>query len=193
MSQILIVTGSARKGRVADSIVALAKNELSNREDVTVSVADLKELNLPFMDSEHAPASPDFQVTDENVIAWTKLVSEADGVVFLMPEYNHSLSAVQKNAIDWIFAEWENKPVSVIGYGWSGASLALITMKEVITHLKANFLPTVTHLNFMQNVNPDGSVIDEAAVSGQLKATFDELLASANAQPARELATEAAA
>jgi hypothetical protein len=66
-------------------------------------------------------------------------------------------------------------------------------MKEVITHLKANFLPTVTHLNFMQNVNPDGSVIDEAAVSGQLKATFDELLASANAQPARELATEAAA
>lgn len=193
MSQILIVTGSARKGRVADSIVELAKNELSSREDVTVSVADLKELNLPFLDAEHAPASPDFKVVDENVAAWTKLVGEADGVVFLMPEYNHSLSAIQKNAIDWIFGEWVDKPVSVIGYGWSGASLALVTMKEVLTHLKANFLPTVTHLNFMQNVNPDGSVIDEAAVSGQLNATIDELLAAASAQPARELASEASA
>lgn len=193
MSQILIVTGSARKGRVADSIVELTKNELSSREDVTVSVADLKELHLPFFDSEHAPASPDFKATDENVAAWTKLVADADGVVFLMPEYNHSLSAIQKNAIDWIFSEWEKKPVSVIGYGWSGASLALVTMKEVLTHLKATVLPTVTHLNFMQNVNPDGSVIDEANVSGQLKLTIDELLAAASAQPARELASEASA
>lgn len=193
MSKILIVTGSARKGRVADSIVPLVADELTKREDITVSVANLKELDLPFFDDENTPSTPGYQATDERVAAWTKLVDEADGVVILMPEYNHTLSAIQKNALDWVYAEWENKPVSVVGYGWGGASLALITLKEVLGHLKANLLPTATHLYFMKSINPDGSVIDEAAVSGQLTLTIDELLGAANAEPARELASEVAA
>ena len=192
MSNILIVTGSARKGRVSDSIVPLVTSELNQREDVTVSVANLKELNLPFFDDENTPATPDYKSTNENVAAWTNLVDKADGVIFLMPEYNHSLSAIQKNAIDWIFAQWNNKPVSVVGYGWGGASFAHITLKEVLTHIKANLLPTSTHLHFMKNINPDGSVIDEADTAEQLKLTVDELLSEAAAQPARELATEAA-
>lgn len=192
MSNILIVTGSARKGRVSDSIVPLVAGELNSREDVTVSVANLKELNLPFFDDENTPATPDYKSTNENVAAWTNLVDQADGVIFLMPEYNHTLSAIQKNALDWIFAEWNNKPVSVVGYGWGGASFALITLKEVLGHLKANLLPTATHLHFMKNINPDGSAIDEADTAEQLKLTVDELLSEVTAQPARELATEAA-
>jgi NAD(P)H-dependent FMN reductase len=192
MSKILIVTGSARKGRVADSIVPLVADELASREDVTVSVANLKELDLPFFDDENTPATPGYKATDERVEAWTKLVDEADGIVILMPEYNHTLSAIQKNALDWVYAEWDNKPVSVVGYGWGGASLALVTLKEVLGHLKANLLPTATHLYFMKSINPDGSVVDESDVSEQIKATVDELLGEASAEPARELAAETA-
>lgn len=192
MSKILIVTGSARKGRVADSIVPLVTNELTNREDVTVTVADLKELDLPFFDDENAPAAPNFQPSDERVRTWTQLVAEADGIVLLMPEYNHTMTAIQKNALDWVYAEWDNKPISVVGYGWSGASLALITLKEVLSHLKARLLPTVTHLNFMQNINPDGSVIAVDEVAEQIKLTVDELLNQTTEQVAHELAAETA-
>ena len=51
------------------------------------------------------------------MIAWTKLVAEADGVLLLTPEYNHTMTPVQLNAVDWIGKEWEDKPVALVGYG----------------------------------------------------------------------------
>jgi len=172
---ILIVTGSVRKGRVADKVLELVKNEVEKHEDLSVTIADVKELDLPFFDHEHAPASPDFNPDNEKVVAWTKLVEAADGVVLLTPEYNHSMSSVQKNAIDWIFSQWKDKPVSVVGYGWSGASLAIDDLTKVLGNLQAKQLPTTTNLQFMKNINPDGTVTDEAGVSESLKNTIDEL------------------
>lgn len=191
MSNILVVTGSARKGRVADSVLVLVKGELENRKDTTVTVADLKGIDLPFFDSENIPASPDFAPTDVRVLAWTKLVDEADGVILLMPEYNHSMSALQKNAIDWIYTEWNDKPVSIVGYGWSGGSLALITAQAVLGNVKANLLPTSAHLRFMKQLNVDGSIIDDETIAEHITPTIDELL-SVVAQPARELTSKAA-
>jgi NAD(P)H-dependent FMN reductase len=174
---ILVVTGSVRKGRVADSILELVKKEVEGR-DVTLTIADVKELDLPFFDYEHAPASPDFNPTNEKVVAWTKLVEAADGVILLTPEYNHSLSSVQKNAIDWIYSQWQDKPVSVVGYGWSGASLAIDDLTKVLGNVKAKQLPTTTNLLFMKSINPDGSVIDEAGVADSIKQTVGELEAA---------------
>lgn len=173
---ILIVTGSARKVRAADAILASVETELKGREDVTITVADLKEITLPFFDAEYAPMSLNFNPTDEHVLAWKKLVGEADGVILLMPEYNHSMTAIQKNALDWLYTEWNDKPVSVVGYGWTGASLALVTAKEILGHLKANLLPTSSHLSFTKDIDLDGSVIDETSVMQSLKSTVDELL-----------------
>lgn len=186
MSNILIVTGSARKGRVADNILSHVKKELQNHQNSNVVVADLKEVDLPFFDSEFIPASPQFSPTDTRVLAWTKLVEEADGVILLMPEYNHSMSAIQKNALDWIYKEWHDKPVSVVGYGWGGARLALITAQAVLGNVKAKLLPTSSHLRFMKQLNVDGSIIDDKNISEQLTSTIDELL-TAIPQPAHEL------
>jgi len=183
MSNILVVTGSARKGRVADSILAHVSSELEGRDDITVTIADLKEINLPFFDDQHAPASPDFKSSNVVVEAWTKLVAEADGVVLVMPEYNHSMSAIQKNALDWIHAEWIGKPVSIVGYGWSGGSLALITAKAVLGNLKAKMQPTPALLGFMKDINPDGSILDEAAVNAAIRATVDELVNEVALEP----------
>jgi NAD(P)H-dependent FMN reductase len=172
---ILVVTGSVRKGRVADSILELVKKEVEGRDDVTLTVADVKALDLPFFDDENFPASPSFNPTNEKVVAWTKLVEAADGVILLTPEYNHSLSSVQKNAIDWIYSQWQDKPVSIIGYGWSGASLAISDLTKVLGNVKAKQLPKATNLFFMKNINPDGTVIDEAGVADSIKQTIDEL------------------
>lgn len=176
MSNILVVLSSARKNRVADKIFEHVKKDIDARDGVNLVVADLKEINLPFFAHELSPASPDYIPTDPAVLAWQKLVVDADSIVFLTPEYNHTLSAIQKNAIDSLKNEWEDKPVAVVGYGWSGASLSLVTLTEVLPFLKTKFNPeTAAKLSFMKDINVDGTALDEASVASQIKTAIDEI------------------
>jgi NAD(P)H-dependent FMN reductase len=175
MSNVLVVLSSARKGRVADKVFEYVKKDLEARDDINIIKADLKEINLPFFAHELAPASPDYVPTDPAVIAWGKLVSEADAIVWLTPEYNHTVNAIQKNAIDSLKAEWEGKPVVIIGYGWTGASLSLVTLNEVLPFLKADLKPNAAHLSFMKEINTDGTLIDEASVTTKIKTAIDEI------------------
>jgi len=175
MSNVLVVLSSARKNRVADKIFQYVKKDIDTREGFNITVADLKEIDLPFFDNEHSPASPDYVATDPRVIEWGKQVSEADAVVWLTPEYNHTLNAIQKNAIDSLKVEWEGKPVVIIGYGWTGASLSLVTLNEVLPFLKTDLKPNPAQLSFMKDINTDGTIIDEVSVATQIKTAIDEI------------------
>lgn len=180
MSNILVVTGSVRPNSANEKVVPVVVGALEEKGS-TVTIANLKELNLPFFDDPNSPSSPNFAPTNENVKKWAALVAESDGVVLVTPEYNHTLSPVQLNAIDWIGKEWEHKPVALIGYGWrSGAGQAHATAREALAvNLKANVLDTQTNLFFMKDVNPDGSSIDAESVKEKITATVDELLTAA--------------
>lgn len=175
MSNILVVLASARKARVADKIFEYVKKDLATRQDVTITVADLKEINLPFFDHPLSPASPDYEPTDPAVVQWAKLVAEADAVVLLTPEYNHTINAILKNALDSLKREWIDKPVAVIGYGWSGASLSLVTLTEVLPFLGTDFKPNPAQLVFTKDITVDGSIIDEESVTRQIKIALDEI------------------
>lgn len=176
MSKILIVIGSARKGRVADKILGYIQEDLQNRSDVEAVVADLAQIALPFFDNENSPQSPDYAITSPQVATWSAMVQAADGVLFITPEYNHSLSALQKNALDSLGKDWTNKPVSAVAYGWSGGSLAVATLREVLENLKADTKHAIAQLGFMKDINPDGSLLDETNVRSQIAAAIDELV-----------------
>ena len=169
MPNILVVTGSVRPNSANSKVVPVVVNALETK-GVTVVVADLAELNLPFYNDPLPASAPEFAPTNAAVIAWTKLVADADGVVFVTPEYNHTMSPVQLNAIDWISKEWEDKPVALIGYGWnSGARQAHATAREALAvNLKAKVGDSQANLFFMKDLNPDGSVADEVAVTGKI-------------------------
>jgi len=177
MSKILVVIGSARPGRVADKVLGYIQEDLVNREGLEVTVADLAELNLPFFNNENSPMSPDYTITDPAVIAWSELVKANDSVLFITPEYNHTLSAIQKNALDSLGADWFEKPVTAVAYGWSGGSLAVLTLREVLENLKADTKHDIAQLAFMKDLNPDGSALDEASVKTQIATTIDGVLA----------------
>jgi len=178
MSNILVVTGSVRPNSVNEKIVPLVVAEVEE-QGATATVADLKELNMPFFDAPVPPAHPDFAPTHEGVIAWTKLVAEADGVIFVTPEYNHTMTPVQLNAIDWITKEWEDKKVGLVGYGWnSGALQSHATAREVLAvNLKAIVGDDQANLYLGRELNPDGSVADEEKVATAIAATVTEVLA----------------
>lgn len=177
MANILVVTGSVRPNSANSKVVPVVVDALTAK-GANVTIADLAEMGLPFYNDPMPPSAPEFAPTDERVQAWTKMVADADGVVLVTPEYNHTMSPVQLNAIDWVFKEWEDKPVALIGYGWrSGAGQAHATAREALAvNLKAKVGDKQANMFFMKDLNPDGSVLDTAAVDGKIGAAIDELL-----------------
>ena len=178
MANILVVTGSVRPGSVNEKVVPLV-TEAVEAQGVTVVKADLGAINLPFFDAPLPPSSPDFVPTNDAAKEWTKLVADADAVIFVTPEYNHTLSPLQINAIDWIGKEWEGKPVALVGYGWtSGAGQAHATARETLAvNLKANVIDTQTNLFFMKDLAPDGSLAEGSKAPEKIAASVKDLLA----------------
>jgi NAD(P)H-dependent FMN reductase len=179
MANILVVTGSVRPNSANEKVVPVVIDMLE-KKGAKPTVANLKDLDLPFFDNPVPPSADDFAPADEHVLAWTKMVADADGVVFVTPEYNHTMSPVQLNAIDWIYKEWQDKPVALVGYGWrSGAIQAHATAREALAvNLKAKVGETQANLFFMNDLNPDGSVADQGLVDEKIGASLDELLAN---------------
>lgn len=176
MANLLVVTGSVRPDSANSKIVPVVA-DIARGKDHEVTIADLGALNLPFFDAPLPPSAPEFEAPHENVREWTKLVADADGVVFVTPEYNHTLSALQLNAIDWIGKEWAGKPIALVGYGWtSGGGQAHATAREALAvNLKATISDVQANLFFTKELNPDGSIADAAAVEQKVGASIDDL------------------
>lgn len=175
MTHILIATGSARKGRAADGILKAVLQETENINTISVSVADIAALNLPFFNNENPPSSPDFVETNENVTTWRNQVSAADAVILLVPEYNHTLSAIQKNSIDWLYSEWNGKPILPITYGWYGGKHSLVTLREIASTLKMDLKDPV-QLTFEKDIETNGNLIDTLSVTREIRRGIDSLL-----------------
>src|SRR5690606_19243406 len=105
MKKVLIILCSVRKMLAANTCLIQVQKELTNYPTLETKLADLRDLPMPFVDSAIIPSGEGFTPTDENVLKFSKLVSENDVVLILAPEYNHSIPAVLKNAIDWLYNE----------------------------------------------------------------------------------------
>lgn len=178
MANILVVISSARKGRVADVLVPFVTEAIEAHNDTQVTIADLQQIDLPFYNEPVSPATPGFAPSDERAVAWTKLVADADGVVFLTPEYNHAINGIQKNAIDWIKHEWQGKPVSLVAYGWAGGEYSIVDAQRILEYLETKFQPSIARLYFTKQLAPDGTILDEGAVRAAVTVTVDELITS---------------
>lgn len=175
MKQVVILSGSARPGNVSDRVVSLVAEEVSSRDDLEAVLVDVAALNLPFFDSPEIPSSENFAPQDENVQKWSSIVSTADAVVLVTPEYNASMSAIQKNALDWLFAEWKDKPVAMVGYGWHSGERVQVHAQAILDNLKVQSLAPTANFGFMKELSVDGTVLNQESVSRQLQATVDAI------------------
>ena len=176
MTNILVITGSARPNSVNRKLVSLVQANVAARKDATATTADLEMLNLPFMNGAAAPSSPDYKITDAAVKKWQRMVTESDAVLFVVPEYNHSLSAIQKNAIDWLYKEWDEKPAAALAYGFYAGSNALSQLKEINTVVQMKLDDTIAGLQLGEDLELDGTPKDEAALNKKIRILIDELV-----------------
>ncbi|WP_347755081.1 NADPH-dependent FMN reductase [Agrococcus sp. ProA11] len=130
--QIGIIVGSTRPVRVgrpvADELVTMI--EAAGAEAVML---DLAEQRLPLLDEALPPASG--VRTNAHSIAWAERIDALDGVVFLTPDYNSGYPAALKNAIDYLKAEWQGKPATIVSYGWAGGRSAAAQLASVLSYI----------------------------------------------------------
>ncbi|NBE81262.1 NADPH-dependent FMN reductase [Micromonospora rubida] len=128
MTRIGMILGSTRPNRNGEQVAHWAVNLASKRDDAEFELVDLRDFPLPHLDEQMPPSFGQYQ--NEHTRRWAEKVSSFDGFVIVTPEYNHSTTGVLKNALDYLFAEWNNKAVGFISYGPHGGVRA-------VEHLRA--------------------------------------------------------
>lgn len=159
---VLVLTGSARPNSAGKQLLPLIEKAITEN-DASVDVANVAELGLPFYDAPTAPAADGFVPEHDSVKAWGERVEKADAVIWLMPEYNHAMTAIQKNAVDWLYKEWQNKPLGIVAYGFYGGKYALEVAKNVMDVVSPDLRNTVGFA-LTKDLEADGTPKDEVVV-----------------------------
>ncbi|MCE9523674.1 MAG: NAD(P)H-dependent oxidoreductase [Alphaproteobacteria bacterium] len=130
MIKVAIISGSTRPGgkskAIADWVHAIAQK----RGDADYHVVDIASFNLPLLDEPVPPSMGKY--SKPHTIAWSKAIEPFDAFVFVTPEYNHGPSAALKNAIDYLYREWNNKAAGFVGYGSAGGTRAVEQLRQVV-------------------------------------------------------------
>jgi NAD(P)H-dependent FMN reductase len=119
MLRIAIVIGSVRPVRRGEAVGRWVFELAKQRGDAEYELIDLKEVNLPFLDEPQQPSTGKYE--KEHTKAWAARIAALDAFVFVTPEYNHGVCPALKNALDFLYREWNNKAAGFVGYGGSGA------------------------------------------------------------------------
>jgi NAD(P)H-dependent FMN reductase len=134
MPKIAVILGSTRPGRngkaVADWVLDIAKQ----RGDADYELVDIADYALPHLDEIVPPSLG--QYSQPHTLAWAEKIASFDGFVFVTPEYNHSTSGALKNAIDFLYAEWNNQAAGFVSYGSAGGTRAVEHLRLVMAELQ---------------------------------------------------------
>ena len=134
MIKIAIIVGSTRPGRKADTVATWVHEHTAGRTDVVYEVVDLKEFDLPLLDEEVPPSLGTY--SQPHTKKWAAVVAGYDGFIFVTPEYNHGPSGALKNALDYLYKEWNNKSAGFVSYGSAGGARAVEHLRLVMAELQ---------------------------------------------------------
>ena len=132
--RIGIILGSTRPGRNGEQVAKWVLEQAQQREGVSYELVDLLDYNLPHLD-EAIPSSQGIYA-NEHTKVWSAKIASLDGFIFVTPEYNHSTSGALKNAIDYLYAEWNNKAAGFVSYGVAGGTRAVEHLRLIVGELQ---------------------------------------------------------
>ena len=134
MTRIGIILGSTRPNRNGEQVARWVYDIAAGRTDAEFELVDLRDYPMPHLDEPLPPSLGQYQ--NEHTKQWADKIASFDGFVFVTPEYNHSTSGVLKNAIDYLYAEWNNKAVGFVSYGSVGGARAVEHLRLVAGELQ---------------------------------------------------------
>jgi NAD(P)H-dependent FMN reductase len=179
--KIALIIGSTRAARFADIPAQWMLAQAQAREDMTVELVDLRDFDLPLFNemasNAYVPSS------DDKAVAWQKKIGEFDGYIFVVSEYNRSVTGALKNALDQAYVEWAHKPAAAIAYGSMGGTSALQHLRTIAVELQMVPVRNAVHIGGSDffRVHPgmggSGKIADiEAGLANSAKATLDDVV-----------------
>ncbi|MGE3610610.1 MAG: NADPH-dependent FMN reductase [Bacteriovoracaceae bacterium] len=146
MIKIAIIIGSTRPNRIGEGVAKWIYQESIKNREADFELVDLKDYNLPLLD-EPIPAGMSHNYTQEHTKKWSKKISSFDAYIFVTPEYNHGTSAALKNALDFLYEEWNNKAAGIVSYGSVGGVRAAEVLRQSLSELQIATIRTQMSFN----------------------------------------------
>jgi NAD(P)H-dependent FMN reductase len=132
--KIAIILGSTRPGRNGKAVADWVLEKSATRTGAKYEIVDLADYPLPHLDEAMPPSLG--QYANDHTKAWAATIASYDGFIFVTPEYNHSTSGVLKNAIDYLYGEWNNKAAAFVSYGGLGGARAIEHLRAISSELQ---------------------------------------------------------
>jgi NAD(P)H-dependent FMN reductase len=190
VTRIGIIIGSTRPGRNGEQVAKWVLEQASRRTDATFELIDLVDYPLPHLDEPVSAVMGQYQ--NDHTKEWAAVIGSYDGFVMVTPEYNHSTSGVLKNAIDYLYAEWNNKAVGFVSYGSVGGVRAVEHLRLVAGELKLADVKTNVALSLFYDFEEFRRLMASEVQVGALTRMLDELVDWTTAlAPLRKVAVEA--
>jgi NAD(P)H-dependent FMN reductase len=130
MIRVGIVIGSTRPGRNAEQVALWVQEQARKRSDAQFELVDIKDYNLPLLDEPLPPSMGKY--SKPHTKNWAQKIASLDAFVFVAPEYNHGMTGALKNAIDFLYAEWNNKAAGFVSFGGAGGARAAEQLRTVM-------------------------------------------------------------
>lgn len=130
MIRIAVIIGSTRPNRNGEAVGKWVYEHARLRSDASFDLIDLLDRKLPLLDEPIPPAQGKY--THQHTKDWSATIAEYDAFVFVCPEYNHGINAALKNALDYLFKEWNNKAAGFVSYGRDGGVRAVEQLRLVM-------------------------------------------------------------
>ncbi len=170
-TRIGLIVGSTRPGRRGGAVAGWAVQVASRHPAVRAGVAeieviDLAEQALPLLDEPVPAMFGDYR--QPHTRRWSAVVAACDAFVFVTPEYNHSIPAGLKNAIDYLYAEWNDKVVGLLSYGVQGGNRAADHLRLILAEVRAAVVPTQVSLSVFTDFDFSGSDPGDPTAPGRI-------------------------
>ncbi len=134
MIKVGIILGSTRPGRNGEAVAKWVYEQAKQRSDAQFEFVDIADYNLPLLDEPIPPSQGKY--SKEHTKKWAAKIASLDAFIFVTPEYNHSTSGALKNAIDFLYAEWNNKAAGIVGYGSAGGTRAIEHLRGIMAEIQ---------------------------------------------------------
>jgi NAD(P)H-dependent FMN reductase len=173
--RLALIIGSTRPQRFADKPADWLLEQAAARDDLTLDRLDLRDFDLPFF--AEAASNLHLPSVDPKALAWQEAIRQYDGYVFVVAEYNHSITAALKNALDQAYVEWMRKPFAALGYGSVGAARAIEHLRG--TSIELQMVPSKFSVHLggsdLYKVHPFGGNAPISEIEDVIKPSVDAM------------------
>jgi NAD(P)H-dependent FMN reductase len=170
---IAIILGSTRPNRNGKAVADWVVDQAASRTDARYTLVDLVDYPLPHLDEPIPPSAGRY--AGEHTKAWAETIAAYDGFVFVTPEYNHSTSGVLKNAIDYLYGEWNNKAAGFVSYGAVSGARAVEHLRGVMSEVQVAHVRQSVGFSLAHDFENYSRFTPGRAAAGQLTTMLDQL------------------